>query len=281
MTAATTASPATSATAATTGGPGTPPPAVRTAASLGSRVLQLLAFPVVFLVAWQALAVVLDHPSVPTVDEAYGELVLQLSRERFRLSVLDTIYALTSGFFISLAIGLVLGSLLGRSRYWTSALGPIIYGINATPKIVFYPIFLTVLGVTMGARIGYATLSGVLVVTLVMMEASANLDAKYQRIAQAYDLSRLQFIRFIIVPALLPSFATAARLAFAMIFLALTIAELFSSPTGIGHEIVRHMQLAAVDRIVAVVMLVFLIAIGPVSLLRTIEVRINRRFELV
>jgi ABC-type nitrate/sulfonate/bicarbonate transport system permease component len=244
-------------------------------------VLQLLAFPVVFLVAWQALAVVLDHPSVPTVDEAYGELVLQLSRERFRLSVLDTIYALTSGFFISLAIGLVLGSLLGRSRYWTSALGPIIYGINATPKIVFYPIFLTVLGVTMGARIGYATLSGVLVVTLVMMEASANLDAKYQRIAQAYDLSRLQFIRFIIVPALLPSFATAARLAFAMIFLALTVAELFSSPTGIGHEIVRHMQLAAVDRIVAVVMLVFLIAIGPVSLLRAIEVRINRRFELV
>jgi len=281
MTAATAASPATSATATSVGGPGTPPPAVRTAASLGSRVLQLLAFPVVFLVAWQALAVVLDHPSVPTVDEAYGELVLQLSRERFRLSVLDTIYALTSGFFISLAIGLVLGSLLGRSRYWTSALGPIIYGINATPKIVFYPIFLTVLGVTMGARIGYATLSGVLVVTLVMMEASANLDAKYQRIAQAYDLSRLQFIRFIIVPALLPSFATAARLAFAMIFLALTIAELFSSPTGIGHEIVRHMQLAAVDRIVAVVMLVFLIAIGPVSLLRTIEVRINRRFELV
>lgn len=263
------------------GGPGIPPRAVRTAISVKSRMIQLLSFPIVFLLAWQALAVVFDHPSVPTVDEAYGELVLQLSRERFRLSVLDTIYALTSGFFISLAIGLVLGSLLGRSRYWTSALGPIIYGINATPKIVFYPIFLTVFGVTMGARIGYATLSGVLVVTLVMMEASANLDAKYQRIAQAYDLSRFQFIRFIIVPALLPSFATAARLAFAMIFLALTVAELFSSPTGIGHEIVRHMQLAAVDRIVAVVMLVFIIAIGPVSLLRTIEVRINRRFELV
>lgn len=259
----------------------TRPRAAGAVGALGTRALQLLAFPVVFLVLWQLLAVALDHPSVPTVDEAYGELVLQLSRERFRLSVLDTIYALTSGFFISLAVGLVLGSLLGRSRYWTSALGPIIYGINATPKIVFYPIFLTVLGVTMGARVGYATLSGVLVVTLVMMEASANLEAKYTRIAQAYALSRLQFVRHIIVPALLPSFATAARLAFAMIFLALTVAELFSSPTGIGHEIVRHMQLAAVDRIVAVVMLVFLIAIGPVSLLRTIEVRINRRFELV
>ena len=93
-------------------------------------------------------------------------------------------------------------------------------------------------------------------------------------------MSYLQLIRTILLPAVLPSFLTAARLAFGLTFLGTIIAEMFGSNGGLGDELVRNMYLVRVDRILAQVVLIGVYAIIPNALLRVLEVRMMRRIDV-
>lgn len=58
----------------------------------------------------------------------------------------------------------------------------------------------------------------------------------------------------------------------------LIVAELFSAPSGLGHEIIRHVAVANISQIVAAVFLTFVIAVVPTFVMRLVELRIQKRY---
>lgn len=253
------------------------PPRRRT--TTAARAVQVL-FPVAAIAAWQLAAVVLANPSFPSPLAAAADLAQNLGNQRFRASVQDSLMILAVSFVLSAGIGLIVGSALGLSCYWSRAVGPLLYAFNSSPKVVIYPVFILVLGLGTSSRIAFATFHGIFIMTIVMMEAAGNLDEVYLKLARTYRLGHWRTVRHVIVPALLPHFITALRLCFGLVLIGLVVAELFSATSGLGHEIMRNVQAADISQIVGIVVLTFVIAVVPTSLIRAVELRVRRRYDV-
>ncbi|WP_256991091.1 ABC transporter permease subunit [Rhodococcus sp. 06-235-1A] len=61
--------------------------------------------------------------------------------------------------------------------------------------------------------------------------------------AASLQVSWPGLVRQIVIPAVLPAFATTMRMTFDLAFLGLILAEMFSSSSGIGYELLRNVSL--------------------------------------
>ncbi|WP_242640185.1 ABC transporter permease subunit [Rhodococcoides fascians] len=85
-------------------------------------------------------------------------------------------------------------------------------------------------------------------------------------------------VRQIVIPAVLPASATTMRMTFDLAFLGLLLAEMFSSSSGIGYELLRNVSPVRVENIMGTVVLILVIASPPTIALQRLETRITSRY---
>lgn len=240
--------------------------------------LLLLVVPAFLMTVWAVLAVQTDSIVFPGPLEAVRGLGEDLRNPRFRSNVLATGQLLAIAFALSAVVGAILGFAIGLLSFWHRVFETLLYSVYSIPKITLYPIFLLFLGIGDLSRVSFAFFHGVFPMVLVVMGATARLDPKYLRLAAATGLTRLQLLRNILMPALMPSVVTALRLSFGLTLLGLILAEMFSSNTGIGYELVRNVGQLRIDHIAGQVLLLAVLAVWPSALLRWVEVRVHQRY---
>lgn len=260
--------------------PATTPTAERTSA--GRRVASASA-PVVLALAmvgvWWGAALALDSAVFPDPVTALDRLFVNLGSSRFRDSVLETVVRLAVSYGAVVVVGGTVGFALGLSRFWSDAVSPLVYAVYSVPKIVLFPLFLVFLGLGDASQIGFAFFSGVLPMILMMSNAAAGVPRLPLKLAASLRMSRAAVIRKIVVPSVLPAFASALRLTFGLTFLGLLIVEMFSGSSGLGYELLRNIPLARMGDIVGEVVLVVVMALVPVTVLRALERRVHRRYS--
>lgn len=227
---------------------------------------------------WWAAASLVDSSFFPEPQAAFTSLIRAFGFETFRESVAVTLRTLSIAFALSASIGLLVGLLAGTSRKLQTLLSPILHMLNAVPKIVFFPIFLLILGLNETSRVVFAVFSGTFIVMIVVMSATSNLAPRYYKLIDVYRLNRLTAWRMVIFPALLPHMLSALRLCLAFTFIGLIIAELLSGTYGLGGEILGRMRLVKLGEITGIVGLIVMIAVVPVMLLRGIEEKVRKKY---
>ncbi|WP_254924229.1 MULTISPECIES: ABC transporter permease subunit [unclassified Rhodococcus (in: high G+C Gram-positive bacteria)] len=85
-------------------------------------------------------------------------------------------------------------------------------------------------------------------------------------------------IRQIVIPAVLPALATGMQMTFGLAFLGLLLAEMFSSSSGIGYELLRNVSLVRMENIMGTVVLILVMALPPTIALQWLESRITSKY---
>jgi len=263
--------------APTTPKAGSTPHPTRRSAAMKSGAL-LLIVPAVLFVAWAALAAMVDSLVFPGPLDAVTGLLSDLGSETFRTSALSTVRLLLISWALAAAIGGLLGFALGLSPFWAKVFQTPLFAFYSIPKVTLYPIFLLLLGVGEAGRIAFAFFHGVFPMALLVMGATASLDTKYLKLADALCLPWHVRLRSILLPALLPSVVTALRIAFGLTLLGLVLGEMFNSDIGLGRELIDNVSQVSVDRIAGQVLFIAGIALGPSLLLRWLERRTTSRY---
>lgn len=245
------------------------------------RLGLLAVVPAAILVVWFIADLLVDSTVFAGPVESFGQMVGTLSSPRYQASLVVTLETVAIAFVLAVVLGGVVGFALGLAPFWFRAVGPILQGIYSIPKVTIFPLFLVFLGLGLVSRTSFAFVHGFFPMAIIVMGATANLRTTdiYLKLGASLGMSFGQLVRTILLPAILPSFLTAARIAFGLVFLGAILAEMFASNGGLGHELVRNMHLVRVDRILAQVVLIGIIAIIPNALLRTLEVRLTRRLR--
>ncbi|MFI1459179.1 ABC transporter permease [Nocardia carnea] len=249
-------------------------PRISTARRVGPPVLVA----VLGVLAWWATAIVLDSRIFPTPADSMRSLVADLATESFRANVFDSLRLLIAAFVVSVVMGSILGLALGMSAFWSRAVLPIIYSINSIPKIVLYPLFLSFLGIGQLSRFGFAFYAAFVPMLIMAVESATAVNPLHLKMAASLRMSRPRLIRQIIVPSTLPALATGMRTTFGLAFLGLLLAEMFSSSSGIGYEMLRNVSLIRMENIMGTVVLIVVIALPPTIALQALENRITARF---
>ena len=92
----------------------------------------------------------------------------------------------------------------------------------------------------------------------------------------ALRLSRIETIRFVLLPAALPEIASAARMGTALTLLGVMVGELFASQRGLGFLLMIAIEGADVPRILGVVVIVTVFALLINAVMAVVEQRLRR-----
>jgi len=232
----------------------------------------------VVVLAWSVAAQISESSVFPGPAEALRSLWQDLQRPRFLESIGSTARVFALAYFAAVAVGAVTGMTLGLSAFWSSAVLPIVYAVNSIPKITLYPIFLLFLGIGDLGRGSFAFVSGVLPMFLIAVEATAAVNRLHLKMAASLQMGWLSLLRRIVIPSVLPALVSGMRLTFGLTFLGLLLAEMFSSSSGLGYELLRNVTLVRMGNILGEVVLIAVLALLPTLLLGLIERRVQRRF---
>lgn len=233
---------------------------------------------VTLLVLWSATAQQADSSVYPNPLASVTGLWDQLQEPEFRANVGSTSLLLVISYAAVVAVGTVLGLSVGLSRFWAKVLLPLAHSFNGIPRIVFFPIFLLLLGSGPQSLAGFAFACGVIPMFLICAEATSSVSRLHLKLAASLEVGYGFLLRKIVIPSIVPALVSGMRVTFGLTFVGLLIAELFAASSGLGSEILGAIGQVRMEDILGQVLLIGLMAVIPTMGLRFAETRTTRRY---
>jgi NitT/TauT family transport system permease protein len=177
------------------------------------------------------------------VDEARsGALAFNLGATLARVAV---------AFIIAMALGSVIGLIMGRSRIADRLGDPWLIVLLNLPALVIIVLAYVWAGLTETAAIAAVALNKLPIATVTVREGARSLDHALDDMAQVFRMGAWTRMRHVILPQLAPYLAAAARSGLSLVWKIVLIVELLGRPNGVGFEIGVAFQLFDVTRILA------------------------------
>ncbi|SIT84352.1 ABC transporter permease [Microbacterium sp. RU33B] len=273
--------------------PTTPPvktPAVvvkeRRGTPLGRRIWAkswppLLAVAIV-LVAWQALVLAGVKPSyvLPdplTVITRLGELATEPS---FWVGVATTMTRAVFGFAVALVIGTVLGAAVARSRILRSAIGALLSGLQTMPSIAWFPLAILFFGLTEQAILFVIVLGAAPSIANGLISGIDDVPPSLLRAGHTLGARGFQMLRFVILPAALPTYVAGLKQGWAFAWRSLLAGELLvtiSQVTALGVLLSNARSFADAPTLLAVMIVILIIGMLVDGVFSSIANGIRRR----
>lgn len=241
------------------------------------NVLVVLALPVLVFVVWAIVAALVDNLVFPNPFEAVQGLISDFGREAYRASILTTIRLLLVSWIISVVGGALIGFGLGLSAFWSKVFATPMFAFYCIPLVTLYPVFIIFLGIGELARVVFAIAHALPPMALLVMGATANIDRNLLRLGEALKLPWYSKLAKIIIPALVPTLVSGARIALGLTMIGLILAGMVSATSGLGHELVNNIANARVARITGQIIFIVILAVIPGLFLRWLEQRVSLR----
>lgn len=219
---------------------------------------------IVLLCLWQLGAMLVNAQVIlPGPGPVMGSLVRIISLRPFSMNIGTTVLRALESFLIIVVSGLLLGVCAGVFPWVKSALNPLLTVLKATP--VMSVILLAFIWFSSGTvPIFSAFLMGFPVMFIQVVQAVAQMDPALGQMCSLYGLSPSLRLKHYIVPSLLPSIVTGARLTLSMVWKVVVAAEVLTVPRyGIGSRLqMAQVNLETSDVLAWTLIAVLLTALG-------------------
>lgn len=249
-------------------------PAAMTATGMTRRsaatAVTLLRFAIIatVLLGWEALARsgLLFRDVVPSLLAIGAAEWGLLTSTQFYEHLGWTLFEVGAALLIGGTAGLLVGFALGASRFLARAFEPYLYYLGPTPKIIFFPIMIMWFGVGPGSKIALGTLSCFFPVALSTAAAMRQVDRVLVRVGQSFRASRAQMVQKVYLPAMRAPIVNGIRLGLGVAVIGTLLAETKLSNRGIGHLIIQAYATFDMPRMYALLIALFVLAIGANAL---------------
>jgi sulfonate transport system permease protein len=207
------------------------------AGSRGRRILTALLLPCILLAAWSLAArYELVAPQIlpgPTI--VWATAIDLLASGQLQSELLVSLIRLAAGLLIGGVAGLAAGIGMGLSRTTEAYLAPTLRAIWLVPALGWLPFLMLVFGIGEELKIVLIAKACFLPMMVNSFDGVRTMPRKHQEVARMLNLGRLDTLRFVVVPAILPSVLTGFRLALSKGWQVLVLVEMIASAAGIGY----------------------------------------------
>lgn len=191
----------------------------------------------------------------------------------------DSFLASAQRAYLGLAIGIVAGIVLaliaGLSRIGEASIDGTVQIKRAIPTLALIPFGILWLGIGDLMKVTIISLSVFIPVYVNVHAALKGIDIKYVELARTLGLTRLEFVRRVVIPGAMPGFFVGLRLAVTTCWASLIVLEQINTTDGIGYLINRARDYGQTDVIV-----VGLAVYGVLGLMSDLAVRLWERKAL-
>ena len=205
---------------------------------MNSRNLERAA-PFVLLVAlvalWQLVCSVFAipefiFPSPVLIGQALAEFTGPIA-----LAAWQTFWVTLVGFGLSIVVGVLLGFLVGSTRFAYAAVFPLLVAFNAVPKAAIVPILVVWFGIGLGPGILTAFLISFFPITVNMATGLATLEPELEDVLRVLGAKRRDVLMKVGLPRSLPFFYASLKVSITLAFVGTVLAEMTAGDAGIGY----------------------------------------------
>jgi ABC-type nitrate/sulfonate/bicarbonate transport system permease component len=265
--------------------PSTPASPARKGAKLGrkqftrkQRVIGTIINLTVFVLLWEYGVKFFEiKPIILPPFSAVVEQIPEMHEEGILIpSLLFSLRIYLIGMFLSIAISIPLGLVLGGVKILDRIVSPYLWVIYTTPLLILMPLILLWVGINDTARILLVFVSALPAIVVVVMEGVKTVDISLLRAAKSFGASRATLFRKVIFPATIPFIATGVKMGVSRGLIGLFVGEFFSSQRGIGYVIELASKIFNMPRVYAMLFVFVLFSMTMVGAAQYLERRLSQ-----
>jgi NitT/TauT family transport system permease protein len=186
------------------------------------------------LLLWQLIVVAFKVPDFifPSPWQIASEMVQ--FHEPLLKAAWQTFWVTMVGFGLSIVVGVLLGFLIGSSRFAYAAFYPLMVGFNAVPKAAIVPILVVWMGIGIGPGIMTAFLISFFPITVNIATGLATLEPELEDVLRVLGAKRWDVLTKVGLPRCMPYFYGSLKIAITLAFVGTVLAEMTAGDSGIG-----------------------------------------------
>ena len=170
-----------------------------------------------------------------------------------------SLYRVTVGFYLAVILGIPLGIVLGRSNYAKAVLNPLIQFLRPISPLAWIPLAMLWFGIGDPPAIFLIFLACFFPLLVSSIAAVDSINPVYFQVAANFKFTRLEVLREVLVPAIIPEILTGLRLTVAIAWLVVVAAEMIAVQSGLGFLILDSRNALRMDYVlVGMIMIGFI-----------------------
>ena len=173
-----------------------------------------------------------------------------------------------------LALGVIFGVVLGRSRLLADVAGPYIKGFNAMPRVVLGSIFVIALGLGMPSKVALAVVLVFFVVFFNAFQGVREVDRNLLNNARILGANERQISTTVILPSALTWIIASLHTSFGFALVGAIVGEYLGANKGIGLMIATAQGTFNANGVFAAMLILAVVAILAESLVTWLENRL-------
>jgi len=199
---------------------------------------------VVLIGAWQLLCStgVFSSYAVSSPNVIVHELWSWLPTSSFWRDVGNTLFTLALGYGAGVAVGVVLGLLMGTSAIARAYAEPFVIFFNAVPRLILVPFFIAWLGFGRTPQVLMVFLLIVFVVAVTVATGVRGISPDTVRHAVMVGAGPFRVFSDVYLPAAGVWIISSARLSVGLALQGTVVSEFFGSNVGLGYRILHGTQ---------------------------------------
>ncbi|MEV1171364.1 ABC transporter permease subunit [Nonomuraea sp. NPDC049784] len=152
-------------------------------------------------------------------------------------NILPSLGRMFGGWLLAALIGVVAGMILGRSRSATDYVNPLIEFGRAVPPPLLLPVFLPLFKAGLATQLATIVFGVIWPTLLNSIEGARAVDRTYTETATVFNLSKLQRLRVVVLPAASPKIFAGLRLSLSLALILMVLTEFIGGTDGIGYQL--------------------------------------------
>ena len=234
------------------------------------------------LVVWEIISASgwLFRDVVPSLASIGASILRLLASPDFYANLGVTAGEIGAALAIGGLAGLAFGILLGANHFLSDAFESMLLYLGPTPKIIFFPVMIMWFGVGAGSKIAMGAISCFFPIAISAAAGMREIDRVLIRVGQSFRASSWQMVTKIYLPAMRAPIQNGIRLGLGVAVIGTLLAETKLSNRGLGYLVIQAYSLFDMPRMYALLIVLFVLAIGANALVGGAATLTTRRMAL-
>lgn len=137
-------------------------------------------------------------------------------------------------YVLAILFGVTTGLLVGSTHFSRRTFFPVVLVLYVIPQVSFLPLVILMFGLGPAAKIAFGFSHAIFPIIINVVSGMRTVRELHLNAAKSMGASRLDTIRHIVLPHMVPSLFTGLRLGMTLNLLGVILAELYVSNSGVG-----------------------------------------------
>jgi NitT/TauT family transport system permease protein len=238
---------------------------------LGVNVLSI----VTLAVLWEVAGRMMDTTLIPPLSRIASAWLRLLMNGKLLENLTMSLWTLAAGFLLAVALGIIIGVLMGRFSQVEHFLDLYINALMSAPMTAFVPLLIMWFGLGVESRIAVVFLFAFFVIVINTMTGVKEVDRIFVEMARSFGAKELEIFFKVVLPAAMPAIMAGVSIGMGRAVKGMVTAEMLLTLTGIGGMIMQYGSAFATDALFAVILTILMVAMIAMKVVKIVDRRLT------